>query len=184
MKIDKNLTELENLLRLINANNPEINLRADQIKSVHPWMNVSSLYEEKNSYVEIELVAGKGYSGSYRFYYDRVTIQGYKALPEPLPYFPVLLSDTPESILARYAERYEIASDTELFTNYFVPPTADEMFGSISIATDGKSLLYHQSYNVRLMRVNSLNDDLPINRMIGTSTLSGFDAARDQLEIK
>lgn len=181
MKIDNNLTEFDNLLRLINATNPELKLRADQVKSVRAWMNNSGIYTEKNSIVDIEMVEGRGFSGKNTFYYDRVTLQGFNVIPEYLPPLPVLLSDTPETILARYAKRHELASDTTLFTNYFSPPTADKMYGSISIAVGGSSLLYHEASNLRLMRVDSLDEDLPIFIMTGNNTLDGFEPTRHQL---
>lgn len=183
MKIDKNLTEFENLLRLINANNPELKLRADQVKSVRVWGNMSGRYPEKNTGIDMEMVSGKGYSGSFEFFYDRVTIEGFLVNPEYTSPLPVLLSDTPETILARYVARYELASDTGVYCNYFVPPTVDQRFGSISVGAAGSSLLYHQSANVRLMRVDSLEDDLPMNLMVATSTLDGFETIRNQLEI-
>lgn len=184
MKIDKNLTELENLLRLINSNNPELNFRPDQIKSVKVMMNVSGLYEEKNSRVNLLMADGKGFTGNYDFYYNRVTIQGFQELPEYLSPLPVLLSDTPETALARYMARYELASDTVLYNSTFTLPTEDQMFGVMSVNTDGKSLLYHQPSTVTLMRVNSLEEDLPLNRLVGTSTLDGFAPTRNQLVIK
>jgi len=131
----------------------------------------------------MEMVPGKGYSGGFEFFYDRVTVEGFSVGPEFTSPVPVLLSDTPETILARYVARYELASDTGVYWNYFAPPTADKRFGSMSIGADGLSLLYHQSINVRLMRVDSLEDDLPMNIMVETSTLDGFGVTRNQVEV-
>ncbi|MBV7556114.1 hypothetical protein KW841_27565 [Pseudomonas sp. PDM28] len=184
MKVDKNLTEFENLLRLINASNPELKLRAEHIKSMTSRMNHDGFYTEKDSCLDVEMSEGSGYFGNFRFYYNKMTIQGFKEIPEYLVPLPVLLTETPEEIFARYMARYELASDTQLYWSYFVAPTEDNMYGSISIATDGNSLIYQQVSHIKLFRVNRLDEDLPINIMVGTSTLDGFEPTRTQLLIQ
>lgn len=183
MKVNKNLTEFENLLALINLNNPELKLRADQIESMTSRMNHNGYYEEKGFRLDVVMASGKGYSGRYDFYYNRLTIEGFAETPEYLPLLPVLLTDTPEEITARYIARYDLASDTKVYWSSFVAPTIDEIYGQISFSPDSKSLLYAQVSHIKLLRVNSLDDDLPIVRMVGTGTLDGFEPTRTALTI-
>lgn len=183
MKVDKNLTEFENLLALINLNNPELKLRADQIESMSSRMNHNGYYVEKGFRLDVVMAYGKGYSGRFDFYYNKITIEGFAETPEYLSPLPVLLTDTPEEIAARYLARYDLASDTQVYWSAFVAPTVDEMYGRMTFSPDAKSLLYAQLSHIKLIRVNSLDDDLPINIMVSTDTLDGFEPTRTQLKI-
>lgn len=169
-KIDKSLSEVENLVKLLKEANPRFTYAASTLDFAAAQ---GSEEEGFNTSVLAQAVGGAPFTGENTYHYNRLDLANGGLDPLLGTEYTVVEGDTPENLPGKLLAYFRLPQDSVEFGEIGMPN--DEGPGSVVISAYGASYLYLPESSVEITLVKQAEEPDTLADLADVTHLNGFD---------